>query len=134
MNFPLTALFASVLGLIFLYLSFAVVSARRANAVGIGDGGVTKLQQAIRAHGNFAEYTPLCLILFFTAELNAAQSWILYLFGALLVYGRLFHGIGLLNNPGVSWQRFSGMIATFLVLLGLSVFNLGVFAANYLNF
>ena len=133
MNFPLTALFTGILGLIFLYLSFAVVGARRANSVGIGDGGVAKLQQAIRAHGNFAEYTPLCLILFFTAELNAAPSWILYAFGVLLVYGRLFHGIGLLNNPGVSWQRFSGMIATFLVLLGLSVFNLGVFAASYFN-
>jgi uncharacterized membrane protein YecN with MAPEG domain len=47
---------ASILTIILLRLSTAVIRLRRANKVGIGSGGNEALERAIRAQGNFAEW------------------------------------------------------------------------------
>ena len=56
-------LYAALLGLILVYLSYRVVSYRVKYKVGIGDGGNTKLARAIRVQGNFVEYVPIALLL-----------------------------------------------------------------------
>ena len=59
----ITAIYAALLGLLFLALSVNVVRTRRATRVSLGAGDHPLLERRIRAHGNFAEYTPIALIL-----------------------------------------------------------------------
>ncbi|MGL5482900.1 MAG: MAPEG family protein, partial [Aeromonas veronii] len=54
----ITLIYAGLLGLLFLGLSFWVVKRRAQFGVMIGQGEAPELLAAIRAHGNFAEYVP----------------------------------------------------------------------------
>ncbi len=129
MSLTITALYASLLALIFLYLSFRVIGFRRRLKVGVGDGGEKALTKAIRVHGNFSEYVPLALILLGCYELSGANSLLVHLFGVTLLLGRLLHAVGLTKSIGVSKPRFIGMILTFLTLLLLAIANVAVFIA-----
>ena len=59
----ITSIIASVLTVIFVRLSFAMIGFRRKNKVGLGSGGHEELERAVRAQGNFAEYVPIGIIL-----------------------------------------------------------------------
>ena len=48
MHAPVTALYAGLLGLLMLVLSFRVVAVRRATSIGLGDGGDALLLSRIR--------------------------------------------------------------------------------------
>ena len=72
----MTSIIASVLTIIFIKLSFAVIGLRRKNKVGLGNGGHDDLERAIRAQGNFAEYVPFGIILIACLELNGAPWWV----------------------------------------------------------
>ena len=132
MNLQITGLYAGLLGLFFLFLSFQVVKARRKNAISLGDGNIDELQKAIRAHANFAEYTPICLLLLAIGELTSFADVFLHVCGALLLYGRVAHAFGLITKSGPSWGRVSGMLATFASLLALSVWNIFVVVTKIL--
>ena len=121
---PITAIYAAVLTFVYIVLTFGVIGKRRSLKVGIGHGKETEMEQAIRVHGNFSEYIPLALVLFFLAEVNHASSVLLYVIGACLTVARILHAIGLNSSVGVTWQRFSGASTTFVVLLVLAVTNL----------
>ena len=71
-----TSIIASLLTVIFIKLSFAVIGLRRKNKVGLGSGGHDDLERAIRAQGNFAEYVPFGIILIACLELNGAPRWL----------------------------------------------------------
>ena len=55
--------YAALLTLQYLGLSLYISRIRRREGVGLGDGNVEALRRAIRAHANFAEYTPMALML-----------------------------------------------------------------------
>ncbi len=93
-----TPVTASVLTVIFIRLSFAVIRLRRANRVGLGSSGNEELERAIRAQGNFAEYVPPGLILIACLELNGASWWLACIPGITLIIGRLIHAKGI-NEP-----------------------------------
>ena len=114
-----TAVFASILTLMFIKLSLNVIGFRRKNKVSIGAGGVDELERAMRAHGNFAEYVPLGLFLMGALELNGAPSVLVALLGSLLVIGRYFHAKGINEPPPEFTNRVRGMKLTFAAL-GLS--------------
>ena len=122
MSFPITAFYASLLALCYIYLSFAVINVRRSAQIGVGDGGNAELARAIRVHGNFNEYVPLTLILLACLESLHPQHWVIHAGGCALLFGRILHGLRL--SEGVSWQRLSGMILTFLSMLFLACANL----------
>ncbi|WP_158967483.1 MAPEG family protein [Paraglaciecola sp. L3A3] len=124
MHTPITAFYAGLLGILFLYLSILVIRGRRATKISLGDGGDKHFQQLIRAHGNFSEYTPVILILLFVAEINGSNGVLLHCSGAALLFGRFIHAFGLRRHTGVSWQRVAGMLATFSALLCLAVLNI----------
>jgi uncharacterized membrane protein YecN with MAPEG domain len=68
-----TAIYAAVLGLLAALLTVNVIVNRVRAKVDFADGGVAALGQAIRAHANFAEHTPLGLgIVFLVARLLSA--------------------------------------------------------------
>ena len=124
MNISITALYASLLALVFLGLSFNIIRLRWKYKVGVGDGGESELTKAIRVHGNFSEYIPLSLILLASYELSGAHSVWLHMLGATLLIGRILHAIGLNKTKGTSTGRFIGMNATFLVLIILAIENI----------
>lgn len=124
MHTPITAFYAGLLGILFLYFSVLVVKSRFDKKIPLGDGGDHHFQQVIRAHGNFSEYTPIVLILLFIAEVNLSNSILLHLVGTALLSGRFLHAFGLRRHSGLSWQRVSGMLLTFTSLITLSVMNL----------
>ena len=115
----MTAVFASILALMFIKLSFDVIRFRRKNKVALGGGGVEELERAIRAHGNFAEYVPLGLFLIGALELNEAPLELVAPLGVLLIAGRYFHAKGINQPPPEFTNRVRGMKLTFAAL-GLS--------------
>lgn len=123
MSLEITAIYASLLSIVYFALTVMVIKQRRAGAVSLGDGKIDALSKAIRAHANFIEYVPICLILILVAEVNGSHDAFLHGFGIALLLGRLLHWQGILAaTPGL--PRILGMLLTFAVLLGLAVLNL----------
>jgi uncharacterized membrane protein YecN with MAPEG domain len=124
MDLLITGTYTSLLALLFIALTVVVIKNRRANAVSLGDGDVDELQKAIRAHGNFAEFVPIALILLAVAELNTNAGAFLHIPGGILLLGRILHAYGIVTKNGASKPRVYGALCTFLVIIGLSLWNL----------
>ena len=120
-----TSIVASILTIILLRLSTAVIRLRRANKVGIGSGGNEALERAIRAQGNFAEYAPFGIILLACLELNGAPWWLVCIPGITFIIGRLIHAVGINEPPPHYRKRVIGMVFTLNTLKALAVLNLG---------
>lgn len=116
---PITSLYAGGLALIFLALSFRVIAFRRANRVSLGDADSKDLRQRSRGHANFAEYTPIGLILLACVELQGAPSVATHLLGAALFFGRLLHAMAFWVHPMNFTYRITGMLLT-LGMIALS--------------
>jgi len=125
---PVTAIYASVLGLMALFLAMRVTRFRQKTQAGLGDAGDRDFQTAIRAHANFVEYTPLFLIILFVGELNGVSAGLVHLAGALFVLSRFAHGWGMVQSQARAHPgRFWGTIGTWLALLlaiGFTMHNL----------
>lgn len=110
---------AGLLALIYLGLSAGVVWQRFGTKTTLGDGegvaGKEALLVAVRAHGNFAEYVPLCLILLGGCELLGANHRWLELLAMALLVARVLHPFGLMR-PAPNAPRFMGVVLTFFVL------------------
>ena len=122
---PVTAAIASVLALIFVRLSFGVITFRRRHKVSLGSGGHDDLERAIRAQGNFAEYTPITLVLLACLELNGAPGWLVAVPGLVFIAGRLYHAAGVQEPPPNFARRIRGMQLTLSTLIALAALNLG---------
>lgn len=116
---PITALFAAILGLVFVPLSARVGFYRLKSQISLFDGGDKELARRMRAQGNFAEYVPIALILLALVELNGALGWVVYLLGGSLVVGRLLH-LYTISGSETGPGRPIGMVLTFLSILGSS--------------
>ena len=119
-----SSIVASVLTIIFIKLSFAVIGLRRKNKVGLGSGGHEDLERAIRAQGNFAEYVPFGIILIACLELNGAPWWLVAIPGITLIVGRMIHAKGINVPPPDFSKRILGMKFTFNTLIALVILNL----------
>ena len=119
-----TSIIAAILTIIFVKLSLAVIGLRRKNKVGLGSGGHEDLERAIRAQGNFAEYTPFGIILIACLELNGAPWWLVAIPGIVLIVGRLIHAKGIQVPPPDFSKRVLGMKLTFATLITLAILNL----------
>lgn len=124
MNLLITGTYVSWLALLFFVLTVLVIKQRRASAVSLGDNSIDDLQKAIRAHGNFAEYVPICLLLLAVAEINTNAGAFLHIAGGTLLLGRLLHAYGLITSDGASKPRIFGMLCTFSVMIVLALWNL----------
>ena len=124
MDLLITGTYVSWLALLFFVLTVIVIKQRRAGAVSLGDNNIDVLQKAIRAHGNFAEYVPICLLLMAVAEVNTNIGAYLHIAGGILVLGRILHAYGLIKASGASKPRVYGMLCTFGVMIGLACWNL----------
>ena len=101
-----------------------MISLRRKNKVGLGNGGHEDLERAIRAQDNFAEYVPFGIILIACLELNGAPWWLVLVPGIFLIIGRLVHAKGINTPPPDFSLRVLGMKFTFNTLIALAGLNL----------
>ena len=111
-----TLFYAGLLALIFFALSYRVVQARR-NGISLGDGGDLVLLRCIRAHGNFAEYVPLILLMIAMLELGGLPGYAIHGLGLALVIARALHGYSLAFTESFQFGRFWGTALTFLLLV-----------------
>ena len=126
MPYHVTMLYAALLGILLVLLSWGVSKVRLRERVSLGAGEVSDLESAIRAHGNFIEYVPFALILLMLAESAATPSWLLHIMGGSLLAGRLLHAYGI-RQPGSSNNyRKYGAALTWLMIIATSVYILAV--------
>ncbi|MCS0026919.1 MAPEG family protein [Vibrio alginolyticus] len=118
----ITALYASILAILIIWLAVQVIKQRRLNQIAYADGGVEALQIARSAQSNATEYIPITLILMALLESNSAYPTWIHLTGIIFVIGRIIHARGILKED--LKRRVRGMQVTFLVILSLVVLNM----------
>lgn len=128
-SLPISLLFASVNGLIFIVLSALVVRGRYSEKVSIGSGDKERLEVAIRVHGNFAEYVPFALLLLALLEAAGVANSVLYSLGVILTAGRLAHAYGLSRTLAPNAFRAGGVMATWIVIAASCLIGLYQVAA-----
>jgi len=121
---PTAALYASALALLYLFLSLGVIGARRRTKIVLGHGADEFLMRRIRAHGNFSEYVPLCLLLIALAEMQHAPIWLIHILGITLFSGRLIHAYGITRDKTAGPGRVLGMGLTFFNLSAGALINI----------
>ena len=112
----ITAFYAALLALFFVFLSIRVIGWRRLKSVELGHGEDSQLLRRMRVHANFAEYVPFTLLLMAIAESMTAPHPLIHVAGLILIAGRLMHAYGLSQTPHILRLRVGGMILTFTAL------------------
>ncbi|QZA80066.1 MAPEG family protein [Deefgea piscis] len=113
----IVAMYAALLCLLYLYLTFRVIKLRRKFGAALGDQQQPELNRAIRAHANFAEYVPLCLLLLFLLEMQNAAHLLLQGLGLALLLGRILHAYAISQLKEQLKFRVAGMMLTLLTML-----------------
>ncbi len=135
MQLPITALYAGLLGVFALYLSFQAGSFRGKSGVSIlhGDPVNWELAEKVRRHQNFLEYVPMIVILMAAIELNSGSGMILHIIGVLLIISRIAHAIGLkhdnMGHPG----RIIGAGGSALITLGAAGYTIWIAVGTLLG-
>lgn len=116
----MTPVYAAVIGLVFVALSFRTLLLRRRYDIAIGSGGNARLMRARRAHANFAEYVPLCLLLIFLLETQIGASLWVHVLCVALLGGRLVHAYGVSQVEEKFGFRVAGLVLTLSALISAS--------------
>ncbi len=122
--------FAAGCALINLWLAIRCGQVRTKEKIMHGDGGSVALGRRMRAHANFAEFTPIVLVLFLLVEATLGGS--IWLWGVAVLYlvARILHGIGM-DAEKEAWPRMAGVLGTFLITLGLA--GAAIYAATIID-
>ena len=110
-----TPLYAGLLALLFLVLSWRVIQFRQ-RGIALGDGGDPRMLRLIRGHANFAEYVPLTLLMMGFLETGQTSIHVLHALGIVLLVSRLLHGYSLSFTDRFRFGRTWGAGLTFAVL------------------
>lgn len=116
-----TTLYAGILGILYIILTFFTIKGRFKHQVALGDGGNDDMFKRIRIHGNFAEYVPIALLLLFLVELEGGSENLIHGLGALLIFGRVVYSLGLYGFKFVPMGRQIGMVSTVVMILASSI-------------
>jgi uncharacterized membrane protein YecN with MAPEG domain len=115
---PVFFVCAGLLGLLAVSLTVSVGRLRTTKKIYLGDGGDPDLLKAIRAHGNFMEYVPLCLVLIYAAS-ESYGYWPVAIISLALLVARVLHAGGMLGF--IPLGRMLGAVGTTLILVAASV-------------
>lgn len=121
----ITALYAGLVALLYLGLSYNVILARRSQKISVGDGDDKLLRKRMRTQANCAEYGPFGIVLLLLAEMQGMPLWLVHLSGVTLLAGRLSHAYGFGSTPQVVPFRKAGMYLTFAMIAATAVANIG---------
>ena len=120
----ITGFYLGLLALLYVVLGLQVSRLRRGNRVLFGDGDNRELRSAIRAHGNFAEYVPVIVLLVALLEMSGTSAGRVHLLMGGLLLSRLIHPFGMAARPG-TWQfnvgRVGGILLTIAVLIAAGI-------------
>lgn len=119
----ITSIIALPLTLIIFGLAYRVIILRRRNRVGLGNGSSKGLAMARAAHSNAIENIPLTLLLFAMLELKGVSATILIAIGSLFIIARCLNAWGVSQKPGVTFGRYYGALFSFLIMIGLAIYN-----------
>lgn len=122
----ITPVYAGLLALLLLWLSYRVVLGRRSHKVSVGDGENKDLRKRMRVQANCAEYAPIGIVLLALLELQGVASGLLHILGLALLAGRLMHAYGLGRTPQVVKLRVWGMYLTIGSLAVSAVSNVAL--------
>ena len=117
MHFMIVPRYAALLGLLYFALTVRVIRYRGKHKISLGDGGHEQLERLMRSHSNFAEFTPMILLLLCLVEAKGWPAGLVHGLCCLLTFGRLAHSQSL--PSGSVGLRVFGMVAT-LLSLGIS--------------
>ena len=120
---PITLITASILGIMFIWLSARTILARFKHNALIGDMGNTEMTFAMRTHGNFTEYAPIFLILLGLLEFSAANSTALIALAAIFIVARLLHVPGMGQDANLKLRQ-AGIAGSFLAIAAASFYGL----------
>jgi uncharacterized membrane protein YecN with MAPEG domain len=120
----ITALYSSLLAILFFVLSVRVIALRGNPAFAFmaqGKGDEELLQRAIRAHGNFAEYVPFMLIILYLLEMSGTSPAKLHVLGGAFLLGRIMHGICMGFMRSNMPLRVGGTVLTLIPFISSAV-------------
>lgn len=109
---------------IYSILALIVVFLRTRHNVPYGDGGNELLLRAVRAHGNFAEWVPFCMLLVGALEVLGQPAAHVHALLATLLAARVLHPVALFSKLGslpYYVGRIGGALSSWLVLTGSAV-------------
>lgn len=117
----ISAPYIFALALLLFLLSINVIRLRRKHKVKIFSGNKKELDLAIRAHGNFCEYSAFFLVLLIALEITDTAAWIIHSAALCFLLARCCHAYGLVFREtkikSVSNFRVIGMALTFTAIL-----------------
>ena len=125
MFLPITLTIAGASALLSIWLALRVSHLRRLRKVSIGDGGDERVAIRMRAHANFAENTPIFLILLAAVELAVGANLWLWGIAILFILSRLAHPFGM-QRPAPNFLRIAGILLTWLALLALGAWAIAL--------
>jgi uncharacterized membrane protein YecN with MAPEG domain len=111
---PVFYVCAGLLGLLAVSLTVSVGRMRMQKKIYLGDGGDKELLAAIRAHGNFMEYVPLCLVLIYFVS-DFYGYWYTSIMAVVLLLARVLHAGGILGF--IPLGRTIGAAGTTILLV-----------------
>ena len=120
----ITALYSSLLAILFFVLSVRVIALRGNPAFAFmaqGTGDEELLQRAISAHGNFAEYVPFMLIILYLLEMSGTSPAKLHVLGGAFLLGRIMHGICMGFMRSNMPLRVGGTVLTLIPFISSAV-------------
>ena len=134
MQLAITALYAGILSIFALALSFVAGSFRGKVGVSVlfGEPANMELAQKVRVHQNFLEYVPLLLILMAAVELNGGSATFLHVVGVALIVSRIAHAVGLKHDNMAHPGRAIGAGGTALLTLAAAGYAIWLGAGSIL--
>jgi len=106
----ISILFTIIFIIFYLILTIITIKTRRAARVEYGDGFNKNLTKAIRAHGNFFEFTVFFIISSFLLELLDGALIYIFLVNIIFFLGRISHAYSMFKEKLLFRQI--GMMAT----------------------
>jgi len=113
--FHITLLYAGLLGLLLVVLSFNMMKCW-VHTTGLGQQSDLDLRRAEALLSSFTDYVPIILLLMGLIESRGAPDIVLHGLGGVLVIARLLHAFGSNRVAGAAGLRFLGAQLTYLVL------------------
>ena len=125
MELNISIIFTLVILIFFLALSIHAAMTRRNSGIALGESNNEDLIRAVRAHGNFLEYTPLFLISFILLEILKVNNSYLIWIACFFILGRVFHAYSMFAKRDVF--RALGMVFTFIPYLSNIIYLISLY-------
>ncbi len=114
--FSISVLFTIIFIIFYLVLTIFTIKIRKSTRIAYGDGNNKRLIRAIRAHGNFFEFTVFFIISSFLLEALDADAIYLLVVNILFVLGRVSHAYSMFKEK-LKFRAIGMMTTLFIYIL-----------------